>query len=191
MRTLKLQMQLTLDGFVAGPNGEMDWMTCPWTDDLNNFVGDMVSSLGTIVLGRKLAEGFIPHWAGVAADTNDPEMEAGRLFTDTPKVVFTRTLQEHSWANTELSKGELFDEISRLKAGEGKDIFAYGGGSFVSALIQQGLIDEYYFFINPAAIGEGMPIFKELNGMLKLDLVKSTAFECGVVVLHYRAKQQA
>ena len=138
-----------------------------------------------VFLGRKLAEGFIPHWASVAANPDDPEFTAGKKFTDTHKVVFSKTLDKSEWDNTVLAKGDLVDEITKLKEQDGKDIIAYGGATFVSALIKQGLIDEFHLFINPTAIGNGMTIFKELDSKQNLVLIKSTSFDCGVVVLNY------
>jgi dihydrofolate reductase len=142
-----------------------------------------------IVLGRKLAEGFIPYWSGVAADSNNPEQSAGKKFTDTRKVVFTKTLDQSTWDNTELAKGDIVDEITALKKEGGNDIIAYGGASFVASLIQHNLIDEYHLFINPAAIGNGMAIFNKLNKQHQLTLVKATPFDCGIVVLHYEPKR--
>lgn len=185
MRKLKLQVQMTLDGYVAGPNGEMDWMALPWTADINAYVNDITTPVDTIVLGRKLAEGFIPYWAGVAADPENPETESGKKFTDTHKVVFTKTLDKSEWPNTVLAKGNVVEEIKKLKQEEGNDIIAYGGANFVSSLIREGLIDEFHLFINPSAIGGGMSIFNELSGKKDLSLVKSTSFECGIVALHY------
>ena len=86
MRKLKLQMQLTMDGFIAGPNGEMDWMKLPWTEDIEKYVTELTAPIDTILLGRKLAQGFIPHWANVAADPKNPEHQAGILFSETPKI---------------------------------------------------------------------------------------------------------
>jgi dihydrofolate reductase len=140
-------------------------------------------------LGRKLAEGFIPHWAGVAADPEHPEFTAGQKFTDTPKVVFTQTLEQSKWGNTVLATGGLVDEITALKQQDGQDIIAYGGAEFVSALIKEGLIDDYHLFINPAAIGDGRPIFQALESKQNLTLVKATSFACGIVILHYALKR--
>ena len=185
MRKLKLQVQMTVDGYIAGPNSEMDFMIWDWDEKIKQYVTDITLPVDTIVLGRKLAEGFIPHWAGVAADSAHPEHTAGIKFTDTPKVVFTKTLDKSGWTNTVLAKGDLADEINKLKKMDGKDIIAYGGATFVSALVKQGLIDEYHLFINPTAIGSGLGIFKELNRKQNLRLVKSIPFDCGIVVLHY------
>src|SRR5918997_5359674 len=127
MRKLKLQVQISIDGFIAGPHGEMDWMTFDWDDELKQYVTDLTEPVDCILLGRRLAEGFIPHWTAVAANPQNPEFTAGKKFTDTPKVVFTRTLDNSGWDNTVLAKGDLVDEITKLKEQDGKDIIAYGG----------------------------------------------------------------
>ena len=189
MRKLKLQVQISVDGYIAGPNGEMDWMAWNWDDALKKYVGDLTDPIDTIILGRKLAEGFIPYWANVAANPDHPEFTSGKKYTDTHKVVFTKTLDKSAWDNTVLAKGDLVDEINNLKQQEGKDIIAYGGSTFVSSLIKEGLIDEYHLFVNPTAIGDGMPIFQNLNENLKLKLVKSIAFDCGIAILHYEHLQ--
>lgn len=176
---------MTVDGYIAGPNGEMDWMALDWDVELKQYVTDITEPVDTIVLGRKLAVGFIPHWTAVAANPENLEFTAGQKFTSTPKVVFTKTLDKSEWDNTVLARGDLVDEITKLKKQEGGDIIAYGGATFVSALIKQGLIDEYHLFMNPAAIGNGMAIFNELDNKRNLTLVKATSFECGIVVLHY------
>lgn len=183
MRKLKLQVQMSVDGFIAGANGEMDWTVWNWDDKLKKYVGDITEPVDCIVLGRKLAQGFIPYWA------SNPQQEGADTFNSAAKVVFTKTLDQSEWDNTVLAKGDLADEITKLKRQEGKDIIAYGGATFVSALIKEGLIDELHLFINPTAIGNGMPIFKELASKQNLTLVKATAFECGIVVLHYEPKR--
>ncbi|MFN6452921.1 MAG: dihydrofolate reductase family protein [Nostoc sp. EfeVER01] len=189
MRKLKLQLQMTLDGYIAGLNGEMDFMAWNWDDELKQYVKNITEPVDCIILGRKLAEGFIPYWGSVAANPDDPEFTSGKKFTDTHKVVFSKTLDKSEWNNTVLAKGNLVDEITKLKKQDGKDIIAYGGATFVSALIKQGLIDEFHLFINPIAIGDGMTIFKELDSKQYLTLVKATSFDCGIVVLNYEPKR--
>lgn len=186
MRKLKLQVQVTIDGFISGPNGEMDWMKFPWTEDILNYVREITEHVGTIVLGRKLAEGFIPHWTNVAKDPNNPEYEGGVKYTTTQKIVFTKTLDKSIWENTEIAKGDLVEEINSLKSKSGKDIIAYGGGAFVSSLIKNKLIDELHLFVNPSAIGKGMPIFKELTEMQKFSIIDVRNFECGIVTMVYK-----
>ena len=188
MRKIKLQVQMTVDGYIAGPNGEMDFMVWNWDDELKQYVKDLTEPVDCIILGRKLAEGFIPHWATVAANPDDPEFTAGEKYTDTHKVVLTKTLDKSKWDNTVIAKGNLVDEITNLKNQDGKDIIAYGGATFVSALIKQGLIDEFHLFINPTVISNGMAIFKGLDSKQDLRLVKATSFDCGIVVLNYEPK---
>jgi dihydrofolate reductase len=189
MRKLKLQVQMTVDGYIAGPNGEMGWMIFDWDDHLKQYVTNLTEPVDTIILGRKLAEGFIPHWAAVAANPDDPEHYAGKKFTDTPKIVFTNTLNQSKWDNTVLAKGSLVQEITQLKNQDGSDIIAYGGADFVSDLVKHQLIDDFHLFINPAIIGSGMTIFRDLDHQQNLTLVKSTSFDCGIVVLHYMPKR--
>lgn len=190
MRKLKLQVQMTVDGYIAGPNGELNFMTWDWDEEMQRYVEGLTADVDCIVLGRNLAEGFIPHWAAVAADAENPEQATGQLFTDTPKVVFSRTLDEAKWDNTAVASGDLVDEITRLKAQAGGDIIAYGGARFVSDLIKHGLIDEYHLFVNPAAIGSGMTIFGDVAGKQELALVQARAFDCGIVLLNYEPRHR-
>jgi dihydrofolate reductase len=183
MRKLKLQMQISIDGFVAGPNHEMDWMEFNWDEKLTAFVQGLTDSFDTILLGKNLASGFIPHWTGVLDSPENPEFSAAQTFVNTPKVVFSKTLTESIWANTELAKGDFIKEINRLKSLPGRDIIVYGGATFVRSLVEARLIDDLYLFINPTAIGEGLPIFSEKTSM---KLINSTAFEGGIVVNHYQ-----
>lgn len=182
MRKLKLQIQMSVDGYIAGPNGEMDWMVWDWDDELKNYVTNLTESIGTIVLGRKLAEGFISYWENQYK--NPATKEDARILHETPKVVFTNTIKENTWNNTALAHN-LKSDIKNLKESSKKDIIAYGGGAFVSSLIKEELIDEFYFFINPTILGEGMTIFNEVNNKQNLQLMESKAFACGITVLHF------
>jgi dihydrofolate reductase len=190
MRKLKLQVQMTIDGFICGTNSEMDWMQFPWTDDIIQYVRELTEPVDTILLGRNLAQGFIPHWENVVKNPNDPEYEGGLKYTKTPKVVFTKTLDESVWDNTVLAKGDIVAEVNALKNENGGDIIVYGGSKFVSSLIQHNLIDEYHLFINPAAIGMGLPIFKEIHQYLHLNLEACQQFDCGIALLKYTPKNK-
>lgn len=179
MRKLKLQVQMSLDGYMAGPNGEMDWLVFDWDQELKEYVATLTESVDCILLGRKLAQGFIPHWA------SHPDLEGAAQMNQAKKVVFTKTLVQSEWANTVLAQGDLVDEITALKQQAGGDLIVYGGGEFVASLVKEGLIDEYHLFINPTALGTGMPIFDQVRANYALQLIKSTAFRCGIVALHY------
>jgi len=194
MRKLKLQVQLSVDSYIAGPNGEMDWMIWNWDDKLKNYVFELTDPVDTIILGRKMTDGFVSYWSDVMTKPDDPSsIDLSHAFAkkmlETPKVVFTKTLKKSQWANTDIATGELTEEIIKLKSQNGKDIIVYGGASFDTSLIKEGLIDDFHLFINPAAIGKGMTIFKDLNNIQKFILVKSIAFDCGIVMLHYEPKR--
>jgi dihydrofolate reductase len=184
MRKLKLQVQTTIDGFIAGPNGEMDWLTFNWTDDIKAFVMQLTEPVDTILLGKNLAQGFIPHWT---ATFNNPESTDAfsKKMVETHKVVFSKTITESIWDSTDVANGALADEINALKNRAGGDIIVYGGGQLVSALIKEKLIDELNLFVNPAVIGTGMPIFQAVTEKQNFKLVSSRQFECGIAVLTY------
>jgi dihydrofolate reductase len=188
LRKLKLQVQMSIDGYIAGPNGEMDWLVWNWDDKLKEYVNELTEPVDTILLGRKMTDGFISYWSDVMTKPDDPSYAFAKKMIETPKIVFTKTLNESKWVNTDIATGDLADEVNKLKSQNGgKDIIVYGGASFDSSLIRAGgLIDEFHLFVNPVAIGNGMTIFKGLKEMQKFTLVKSIAFDCGVVLLHYR-----
>src|SRR3989344_399233 len=186
MRKLKPQIQLTANGFVAGPAGELDWMLWDWDDELKQYVTGLTDSVGTILLGRKMTDGFVNHWANVASKPDNPEFSYGKKFTDMPKVVFTKTLAQSKWPNTIVANGNLNDEVLNLKKQKGKDLMVYGGAGFVSSLIKENLIDEYYLFVNPVAIKEGLTIFSNITNKFQLNLVDAKKFNCGIVLLRYK-----
>jgi dihydrofolate reductase len=194
LRKLKLQVQMSVDSYISGPNGEMDWVVWDWDDKFKNYVFELTEPVDTILLGRKMTDGFVSYWSDVMTKPDDPSsIDRSHAFAqkmiETPKVVFTKTLKKSRWANTDIATGDLTDEITKLKSQKGKDIIVYGGASFDSSLIRAGLIDEFHLFINPVAIGNGMTIFKDFNEIQKFTLVKSVAFDCGIVELHYEPKR--
>lgn len=179
-----MQMHITLDGYVAGPNGEMDWMERDkegWA-----YINEMIDTSDTIVLGRKMTPGFITYWEAAAANPDDPVNQFAQKMVNTPKVVFTKTLDKSEWKNTTLAKGDITKEINDLKAKSGKDIIVYGGAGLVASLISQNLIDELNLFVNPAAIGTGMKIF---TGRTNLTLIDARTYKAGTVLHRYTPKK--
>ena len=187
MRKLKLQVQMSVDGCIAGPNNETDWLTRG--NDSFKYVNDIVDSSDTILMGRKMVDGFIPYWTEVAGKLDDPMNAFAKKMIEIPKIVFTKTLNKSEWINTEIATGDFRDEITKLKSLDGKDLLVYGGASFDSSLIKEKLIDEFYLFVNPLIMGNGKTIFKDLKEIQKLTLIESKMFDSGLVLLHYEAKR--
>src|ERR1041384_5030664 len=175
-RKLKLQVQMTVDGFVAGPEGQLDWMTRNLDEGAIGRIVQITDSSDTILLGRKMTAGFIKYWEAVQPDS--PEYGFARKMVDTPKVLLIKRLARFAGKNVRLEGGDLVQAVTRLKEQRGKDIVVYGGATFVSALIEHDLIDELNIFVNPVAIGRGMRIFKDRKA---LRLTGSTAYSSGVV----------
>ncbi len=178
-------MQITLDGFVAGPNGELDWMTFSADDRASARINELTDSSDTILLGRKMTDGFVNYWTSVLDNPESPEYSFAQKMVNIPKVVFSKTVKESKWANTIVANSDLTEELENLKNQNGKDILVYGGANFVSSLIKNNLIDEYHFFVNPVAIGKGMSIFGDLAEKQNLQLIKSESFSNGEVELCY------
>ncbi len=185
MRTFKIQVQVTADGFMGGPEGELDWMTWNWSDDQKEYVTALHKNVDTMVLGRELAGTFIPAWeSGPPGETQ----ETVDLMVNTPKVVISNTLTESPWNNATIAGGDPAATVNDLKSREGGDIITYGGATLAQHLITEGLLDDIYLFVNPTAIGTGLPVFAP-GVTTQLELVEARGFDCGVTVLHYRPKR--
>lgn len=184
MRKLKLQMQTSVDGFVAGPAGQLDWMA-PLDKDpkILAFINELTDSCDTILLGRKMTDGFTGYWESVPQDS--PEYDFARKMVDTPKVMFSRTSRTPKGKNVRVENGDLATAVNALKKQPGKDLMVYGGAGFVSSLVQNDLIDELNLFVNPAALGDGLKIF---TGRKNVKLARSVAYDSGVVVNTYQLR---
>ena len=185
MRKFKLQVQTSIDGYMAGPNGEGGWMDVPFSDDVYAYMDALNESVDCIVLGRKIADGFISAWAA------RPEDEPAALIdwiNGTPKVVISNTLTTSSWENTVVAGGDIVETVNELKAQPGGDLIAYGGGTLVSSLLAKDLVDDLYLFVNPVAIGAGMPVFGHLDTNRRFRLAGAQPFACGITALHYQPR---
>lgn len=214
MRKLIFKMSVTLDGFVGGPNGELDWLFKGMGDDSTAWIMDMLWQTGTHIMGSRTFQDMAAYWPSSTEPFAAP-------MNGIPKVVFTRksgpltpninlataALRDAgqarvaelksdrdtqaataSWRNASIANGNLADEIARLKQQPGKDILAHGGAGFARSLIQARLIDEYRLVVHPVAIGKGLPLFSDLSEPLYLGLVSTTVFRSGAVALVYRPK---
>ncbi|MGD9534487.1 MAG: dihydrofolate reductase family protein [Candidatus Nitrosocosmicus sp.] len=188
VRKLRLQVHMSIDGCIAGPNNEMDWLI--WDNGYLKYIDNITESVDTIIMGRKMVDGFIPFWTEVASKPDDPMYKIAKKMVEIPKVVFTKTLKKSDWQNTDIATGDLRDEVTKLKNQDTRgDIIVYGGISFDSSLIKEKLIDEFYLFINPIVLGSGKTIFKDTAEIQKLSLIESKVFDCGLVLLHYEVKK--
>ena len=184
MRKLRLQMQMTTDGFVAGPDGQLDWMEPEMDHQQLQLLFELTESMDTIIMGRKMTAGFVSYWENVANNQRDsPEYPYAKIFVDTPKIVFSRSTTSIDGKNVVVENGDLIESVNKLKKLAGKDIIVYGGANFVSELIKNNLIDELNLFINPTVLGAGLSIFPHRQ---KLKLVESLACNNGVIVNKYQ-----
>jgi dihydrofolate reductase len=193
MRKLILQVQVSVDGFMADKDGRTDWQVWNWDEDwswdeeLKTFFNININAVDDILLSSKMATGgFIEHWLQASKNPNDPRCAYAKKINETHKVVFSRSGKKIDGTNITLASGPFVDEIEKLKSIPGKNMIVYGGATFVSALIKAGVVDEYQMFINPTAIGAGMQFFTGINSKLRLALVSAKAYRCGIAVVIYR-----
>jgi len=180
---------MTVDGFVAGPNGELDWMWIGKRDDaILDRVLELAASCDVILMGRKMTREFIDYWENVV--DNQPasaEQPLAQQMVNMRKIVFSRAQTSIRGRNLEVENGDLAASVQALKKQPGKDIMVYGGANFVSSLIRQNLVDEYYIFRRPVAIGKGLSIFNEQK---PLELDSSVTFENGTMLHKYLPAQK-
>lgn len=201
MRKLKLETQLSIDGFIADHSGSTDWMIWnwgaewTWDRELQNYHTELTKSSDTFLISRQMAEeGFNGHWKQVTENPNDARFEFARHVTDSQKIVFTKTLNKSisipgGWDNTDIIEGNSVDFVTQLKKRKGGDMMVYGGATLVSSLINAGLVDEFHLLVNPMVIGTGLSFFSSIS-RLNLELIRSKSFDCGVVLLHYELRKK-
>ena len=182
-RKLIYSMGVSLDGFIAGPGGEIDW-SAP-DEELHRFHNQQTREIGAHLCGRRLYE-VMAYWETADEDPSAPEheLEFARIWQATPKVVFSTTLESVE-GNARLATDGVAEEVARLKEQPGEDL-AVGGAGLASTLIKLGLVDEYRLFVSPVALGGGTPYFPALEERITLELVETRTFASRVVYLRYR-----
>ncbi|SRR5436190_2987994 len=183
MRKLIYSMGVSLDGFIAGPNGDIDW-SAP-DEELHRFHNRQMREVGAHLCGRKLYE-VMAYWDTADENPSAPEheLEFARIWKEIPKIVFSRTL-ESVGTNARLVREGAGEEVARLKEQPGKDL-AVGGAGLASTLIERGLVDEYRLFVSPVVLGGGTPYFPALDERIELELVETRTFGSRVVYVRYR-----
>lgn len=180
---LTYSMSVSLDGFIAGPNGEIDWSVPD--EELHRFHNEQTRELGGHLLGRRLYE-VMTYWETAEEQSSLPEVErefAG-IWKALPKVVFSNTLEEVE-GNSRLARGAAVEETARLKEESGKAL-GVGGAGLAATLIEAGLVDEFRLFVNPVVLGAGTPYFPALDERVELELIESRVFASRVVYLRHR-----
>lgn len=180
-------MNVTLDGFMSGPDCELDWHFRMWSNEMAEEAGKQLARADTIILGGITYRAMAKYWplqaTSLACARED--IAFADMMNNYTKVVFSKTIQAAQWHNTKLVRSGIAKEIGKLKQQPGKHLMVYGSGKIVAALMHLNLIDEYQVWLHPVVLGKGKPFFKDLNNQLEMDLLGTTSFRCGVVLLNY------
>ena len=187
MRKVIYSMLVSLDGFMEGPNRELDWAIPD--EELHTFINNQQSEIDTYLYGRGLYE-IMLYWETAEQNPSAPayELEFARIWQRTPKVVFSKTLKQVG-GNARLVRDNITSEITRLKAQPGQDM-EIGGAEIAATCMPLGLIDEYRVFIHPVILGSGKSFFPALDDPINLRLVETRTFGSGVVYLRYRRTEE-
>ncbi len=183
MRKVIYPMGVSLDGFIAGPGGEIDWSVPD--EELHRFHNQQTRETGVQLCGRRLYEVML-YWETADQQPSAPayELEFARIWKDTPKIVFSRTLEQVE-GNARLVSDGVAEEVARLKEQPGEDL-SVGGAGLASTLIEAGLVDEYRLFVSPVVLGSGTPYFPALEQRIDLELVETRTFGSRVVYVRYQ-----
>jgi dihydrofolate reductase len=185
MRKIISFMHVSLDGFVAGPNGEMDWIKVD--QDIFDYVGKRISEGDTAMYGRVTYEMMENYWptAGAKPNATRHDIEHSKWYSKVHKVVLSKTLKDGDEPNTNVISDNLPDRIHEIKQQAGRDILLFGSPTATHSLMQLNLIDGYWLFLNPIILGSGIPLFVEVKEKIKLKLLNTRQFVCGVTELDY------
>jgi dihydrofolate reductase len=182
-------MHTSLDGFVAGPNGEMNWIKVD--EEIFDFVGTMTDKADTALYGRVTYEMMQGYWpdAGKEPNASKHDKEHSAWYNKVSKIVLSKTMSEKGLENTTVIGDQLEERINKIKNQDGKNILIFGSPRASHSLLSQGLVDEFWLFVNPVLLGQGIPLFKGVTKITTLKLMESRTFSCGVIALHYETKR--
>jgi dihydrofolate reductase len=181
-------MNISLDGFMAGANCELDWHFHYWCEEMSGALCAQLAESDTLLLGRVTYQAMERYWPGRAKEAIGDEQEAAfiRMMNEHTKVVFSNSLTHANWNHSAIMRGDPVDQTRRLKRLPGKDIVIFGSGMLVDALMSSQLIDEYRLWIHPVVLHRGRPFFGGLERFLQFKLCGMRAFESGVALLSYQ-----
>ena len=182
-------MHSSLDGFVAGYNGEMDWINVD--EAMFDFVGTLTDNSDTGLYGRVTYEMMQSYWptAGDQPNASKHDIEHSAWYNKVSKIVLSKTMSKDGLENTIVIGDQLVEQISNIKKQKGENILIFGSPSASHSLLNEGLIDEFWVFVNPVLLGKGMPLFKGIPEIIKLSLLETKTFSCGVIALHYETNR--
>lgn len=185
MRKLIFFMHTSLDGFVAGLNGEMDWIKVD--DAIFDFVSTMTDQADTALYGRVTYQMMENYWPTAAEKPNASkhDIEHSRWYNNVSKIVLSTTIKETGQNNTKVISENISGSINKIKQQDGKNILIFGSPSASNSLLNKGLVDEFWVFVNPILLGQGIPLFKDIPESIKLSLLETKTFDNGVIALHY------
>jgi len=190
MRKIISFMHISLDGFVAGPNGEMDWIKVD--QDIFDYVGKRIGEGDTALYGRVTYQMMESYWPTAADQPNATrhDIENSKWYSEVHKVVLSKTMKGAGVTNTTIISDNLSNELNEIKHKAGKDILLFGSPTATHSLIQQNLIDGYWLFVNPIILGQGIPLFTDIKEKIKLKLLTTHQFSCGVTELNYMVDRE-
>jgi dihydrofolate reductase len=190
MRNIISFMHISLDGFVAGPNGEMNWIKID--EEIFDYIGKRISETDTALYGRVTYEMMEGYWPTAAdkPDASKHDIEHSKWYKNAQKIVLSKTIKDTALTNTTIIRENLSDKIIEIKQQAGSEILLFGSPTATHALIQLNLIDGYWLFVNPVILGRGIPLFVDVQDKTKLNLLTTRRFTSGVTELNYTLDKQ-
>ena len=185
MRNIISFMHISLDGFVAGPNGEINWVKVD--EEIFDHVGKRIGKGDTALYGRVTYQMMESYWptAGDKPNASKHDIEHSKWYSKVHKVVLSKTMKDAKLTNTTIISDNLLHSINEIKRQGDKEILLFGSPTATHSLIQLNLIDGYWLFVNPIILGQGIPLFTDIKDKIKLNLVSTRPFTCGVTELNY------
>jgi dihydrofolate reductase len=185
MRKIISFMHISLDGFVAGPNGEMDWIKVD--AEIFEHVGKRIGTGDTALYGRTTYEMMEGYWPTAAdkPDASKHDIEHSKWYKEVHKIVLSKTMKDNGQVNTTIIGDNLSERIKEIKQQQGNDILLFGSPTATQSLMREGLLDGYWLFVNPVILGKGVPLFEGISEKVNLKLLNTKQFTCGVTELNY------
>lgn len=187
MRKLIVSMNITLDGYLSGPDGGLDWHFNCWTEELRDALCDQLAKADTILLGRVTYEAMAEYWPLKSVDPfcRNEDFAFANMMNSYAKIVVSNSIQQTLWNNTQILKGNLQQQITNIQKKPGRDIIVYGSSELIKGLMKANLPDEYHLWVHPVILGKGKSLFTGWQHHFKLNMINTKTFSSGVVLIQY------